>query len=122
MRIIAIGVGGAGCRIVDNLYVMDRKSSKVVCVHGLAVDIDEETIKQLTGLPENARMCYSALDAGIPDKSGTERHTATIDIAEIVSRVQNLESGENDAIFLCCGLGGSRCGPPHYRRTAILCR
>jgi len=45
MRIIAIGVGGAGCRIVDNLYAMDRKSSKVVCVHGLAVDVDEETIK-----------------------------------------------------------------------------
>ncbi|MDD1685164.1 MAG: tubulin/FtsZ family protein [Methanoregula sp.] len=107
MRIIAIGVGGAGCRIVDNLYAMDRKSSKVVCVHGLAVDVDEETIKLLTGLPENARMCFSALDAGIPDRTGTEQQTATIDIAEIVSRVQNLESGENDAIFLCCGLGGS---------------
>lgn len=107
MRIIAIGVGGAGCRIVDSLYAMDRKSSRVVCVHGLAVDIDDDTIKQLTVLPENARMCFSALDTGIPDTGGTERHTATIDIAEIVSRVQNLESGENDAIFLCCGLGGS---------------
>jgi cell division GTPase FtsZ len=107
MRIIAIGIGGAGCRIVNSLYAIDRKSSQVVCVQGLAIDVDEETIKQLTALPDNARMCFSALDAGIPDSTGTERQTASIDINEIVSRVQNMESGENDAIIFCCGLGGS---------------
>lgn len=106
MRIIAIGIGGAGCRIVNSLYAIDRRSSKVACVQGLAIDVDEKTIKQLTALPENARMCFSA-DAGIPDSSGTEHQTAPIDINEIISRVQNLESGENDAIIFCCGLGGS---------------
>jgi cell division GTPase FtsZ len=107
MRIIAIGIGGAGCRIVSSLYATDRKSSKVACVQALAVDVDEETIQQLTGLPDNARMCFSALDPGIPDSPGTEIQTAPIDINEIVSRVQNMESGENDAIILCCGLGGT---------------
>jgi tubulin-like protein CetZ len=107
MRIIAIGIGGAGCRIVNNLYAIDRKSSKVACVQALAIDVDEETIKQLTSLPDNARMCFPALDAGIPDSKGTEGQTASIDINEIVSRIQNLESGENDAIFICCGLGRS---------------
>jgi len=106
MRIIAIGIGGAGCRIVNSLYAIDRRSSKVACVQGLAIDVDEKTIKQLTALPENARMCFSA-DAGIPDSMGTEHQTAPIDINEIISRVQNLESGENDAIIFCCGLGGS---------------
>jgi cell division GTPase FtsZ len=106
MRIIAIGIGGAGCRIVNSLYAIDRRSSKVACVQGLAVDVDEETMKQLTALPENARMCFSA-DAGIPDISGTETQTASININEIISRVQNMESGENDAIIFCCGLGGS---------------
>jgi cell division GTPase FtsZ len=107
MRIIAIGIGGAGCRIVNSLYATDRKSSKVACVQALAVDVDEETIQQLTGLPDNARMCFSALDPGIPSVLGTERQTAPIDINEIVSHVQNMESGENDAIIFCCGLGGS---------------
>ena len=106
MRIIAIGIGGAGCRIVNSLYAIDRRSSKVACVQGLAVDVDEETMKQLTALPENARMCFSA-DAGIPDSAGTETQTASININEIISRVQNMESGENDAIIFCCGLGGS---------------
>jgi cell division GTPase FtsZ len=106
MRIIAIGIGGAGCRIVNSLYAIDRRSSKVACVQGLAVDVDEETMKQLTALPENSRMCFSA-DAGIPDFAGTETQTASININEIVSRVQNMESGENDAIIFCCGLGGS---------------
>jgi tubulin-like protein CetZ len=107
MRIIAIGIGGAGCRIVNSLYAIDRKSSKVACVQGLAIDVDEETIKHLTALPENSRMCFSALDSGIPNIPGDERETAPIDINEIVSRVQNLETGENDAIIFCCGLGGS---------------
>jgi len=107
MRIIAIGIGGAGCRIVNSLYAIDRKSSKVACVQGLAIDVDEETIKQLTALPENARMCYSAFEPEFPNSQNTERQKAPIDINEIVSRVQNLESAENDAIVFCCGLGGS---------------
>ena len=107
MRIIAIGIGGAGCRIVDSLYATDRRSSKVACVQGLAVDVDEKSIEQLEWLPENAKMCFSALDPGSMDSSNGSSPTATIDIGEIVSRIQNFESGENDAIIFCCGLGGS---------------
>ncbi len=77
MRIIAIGIGGAGCRIANSLYATDRKSSKVACVQGLAVDVDEDTMKQLTALPENARMCFSALEPGLPDTSGAEGHDCT---------------------------------------------
>jgi cell division GTPase FtsZ len=107
MRIIAVGIGGAGCRIVDRLYSTDRKSSKVACVQGLAIDVDEESMKLLTGLPENARMCFSTLEPGLFGFPGDDgKASAPIDINEIVSRIQNLESGENDAIFLCCGLGG----------------
>lgn len=47
MRIIAIGVGGAGCRIAEALYANDRKSSKVTCVQALAVDIDSDALAQL---------------------------------------------------------------------------
>jgi len=107
MRIIAIGLGGAGCRIADSLYATDRRSSKVACVQVLAIDVDEKSMQQLGTIPENAKMCFSALEPGIQDLSGEQSQTATIDIGEIISRIQNFESGETDAIFFCCGLGGS---------------
>jgi tubulin-like protein CetZ len=107
MRIVAIGLGGAGCRIVDRLYATDRRSSKVACVQALAIDVDEEALSQLHGLPESAKISFSALDVGLKDKYGSDEKTATIDIGEIISKVQNFESGETDAIFICCGLGGT---------------
>jgi cell division GTPase FtsZ len=107
MRIIAIGLGGAGCRIVDSLYTIDRRGSRVSCVEGLAVDVDETTLQQLGGLPDSLKMYYPPFDPMSPEQSGDAGATATIDIAEIISRIHNFESGENDAIFVCCGLGGS---------------
>jgi cell division GTPase FtsZ len=48
MRVLAIGLGGAGGRIVDMLYRTDRRSSKVACVQALAVDVDADSLSQLT--------------------------------------------------------------------------
>ncbi len=107
MRILAIGLGGAGCRIVNSLYATDRRSSKVACVQALAVDVNSETLDQLGNLPENAKLFFPPLDPDLHPDEGSDTQTATIDIDEIVSRIQNFESGETDAIFMCCGLGGS---------------
>ena len=106
MRIVAIGLGGAGCRIVDSLYAIDRRSSKVACIQGLAVDVDETTLQQLRGIPDSSKLYFPTFDPENPH-SPIAGPTATIDIAEIVSRIHNIESGETDAIFICCGLGGS---------------
>jgi len=107
MRILTIGLGGAGCRIVNSLYTVDHRSSNVACVKAFAVDVDESTLKQLIGLPEEAKIYFPALDPGLADPMGENTQTATIDIGEIISRVQNTEYAETDAIFICCGLGGS---------------
>jgi cell division GTPase FtsZ len=107
MRIVAIGLGGAGCRIVDSLYVTDRRSSRVACIEALAVDIDEPTLQHLSGIPNNSRIFFPAFDPGNAAASVVSDATATIDIGEIISRVHNFESGETDAIIICCGLGGS---------------
>ena len=120
MRVVVIGLGGAGCRIVDKLYATDRRSSKVVCVQGLAVDVDETTLKQLGGLPEKGKVFFPALDiATRVEESETDSNTATIDIGEIVSRVQNFEGGETDAIIICCGLGGSMVDVAPHLITAL---
>ncbi len=106
MRILALGLGGAGCRIVNSLYSTDRRSSKVACVQALAIDVHADTLSQLGGMPETAKLFFPPLDQSIhPEEETTQ--TATIDIAEIVARIHNFESGETDAIFVCCGLGGS---------------
>ncbi len=106
MRIVALGLGGAGCRIVDSLYTIDRRGSRIACVEGLAVDVDESTLLQLSGLPDSMKLYYPPFDPMNPDTPHQDGGTATIDIAEIISRIHNFESGENDAIFICCGLGG----------------
>jgi cell division GTPase FtsZ len=107
MRILAIGLGGAGCRIVSHLYSTDRRSSKVACVKALAVDVDSDTLAHLVDLPENAKIFFPALEPEVSGVPSTRAQTATIDINEIIARIQNIESGETDAIFICCGLGGS---------------
>jgi len=105
MRILALGMGGAGGRIVAALYANDRKSSKVTCVQALAIDIESEALARLNALPDQAKIDFSALEPGISGQSpGAE--PATIDIGEILARIQNMERGENDAILICCGLGG----------------
>lgn len=106
MRILAIGLGGAGGRIVNHLYRTDRRSSKVACVQALAVDVDEDAIKRLTDLPENAKIFFPPLDIARPEEDIPSR-TATIDIAEIAARAQTMSTGETDAVFLVMGLGGS---------------
>jgi cell division GTPase FtsZ len=107
MRILAIGLGGAGCRISNSLYSVDHRSSNVACVKAFAVDVDETTLGQLKGLPEDAKIYFPALDPGPANSTGENTQTATIDIGEVISRVQNIEYAETDAIFICCGLGGS---------------
>jgi tubulin-like protein CetZ len=106
MRILAIGLGGAGCRIADALYANDRKSSKVTCVQAFAVDTDTETLARLRALPEHARIGFEPLDAGLSPVNSTARQSG-VDIEEIMARIQNREGEEPDAILVCCGLGGS---------------
>ena len=107
MRIVAIGLGGAGSRIVDRLYATDRRSSKVACVQGLAIDVEEESLKNLENLPDSAKLYYPPLDPHLQGSGRAEAPTATIDVSEIIAKIQNFESGETDAVFICSGLGGS---------------
>ncbi len=107
MRILAIGLGGAGCRIANALYANDRRSSKVTCVQALAVDVDSETLAQLRALPENAKIGFMAVEPDLSRNGDDNPLPANIDIGEITSRIQNMLGGETDAIMICCGLGGS---------------
>jgi len=101
MRVLAIGLGGAGSRVVDNLYDHDRRS-KVCCMSVVAIDIDPNSLVQLRYLPDPARVFFPRIDVMDPDDI-----TNVIDIEEVMTRIQGMDTMEIDAILLCCGLGGN---------------
>ena len=105
MRILAIGIGGAGGRIVNHLYRTDRRSSKIACVQALAIDVDEGSLAQLTDIPDSEKLYFPPMDISQAGMENSEE-TATIDIAQITSRIQAKATGETDAIFFYAGLGG----------------
>ncbi|WP_214021064.1 tubulin/FtsZ family protein [Methanoculleus sp.] len=101
MRVLAIGFGGAGSRVVDNLYDHDRRS-KICCMSAVAIDVDPNSLLQLRHLPDLARIFFPRVD--IADRA---RVTDVIDIEEVMTRLQRMDTMEIDAILLCCGLGGN---------------
>ena len=101
MRVLAIGLGGAGSRVVDQLYDHDRRS-RVYCMSAVAIDIDPNSLLQLHHLPNPARIFFPRVD--ISDHSHI---TDVIDIEEVMTRLQSMDTMEIDAVLICCGLGGS---------------
>ncbi len=101
MRVLAIGLGGAGARVVDKLYDHDRRS-RVCCMNAVAIDIEPNTLLQLRHLPDAARIFFPPIDPERPYDI-----TRVIDIEEVMTRIQRLDTLEIDAILICSGLGGN---------------
>ncbi|WP_332450338.1 tubulin/FtsZ family protein [Methanoculleus sp.] len=101
MRVLAIGLGGAGSRVVDSLYDHDRRS-RVYCMSAVAIDIDPNSLVQLRHLPDPARIFFPRID--VMDSGDI---TNVIDIEEVMTRIQGLDTLDIDAILICCGLGGN---------------
>ena len=101
MRVLAIGLGGAGCRVVDHLYDHDMRS-KVGCLSPIAIDTDVNTLLQLRYLPDTAKVHFPPID---PDQHYDAR--STVDIEEVMTIIQKTDTVEIDAIMIFCGLGGS---------------
>ncbi|MDD1657918.1 MAG: cell division protein [Methanomicrobiales archaeon] len=101
MRVLAIGLGGAGSRIVDEIYGQDRKGA-IGCMSALAVDFDADTLLRLKYLPRNARIHFPPIDPTSPYDIST-----TIDIEEVMTQVQQVDTIEIDAIMIFAGLGGT---------------
>jgi cell division GTPase FtsZ len=110
MRVLLVGVGGAGCRIVNSIYDHDI-NSPIRCTEGIAVDRDAEALDALPTLPRENRIFYQPLD---PSKTA-----ASLPSDLIVTKLQNLNPGDIDAIIVCAGLGGKLAGgiQPLVRRV-----
>lgn len=104
MRILTIGLGRAGCRIVDCLLAHDRKAP-VHCVFGIAIDCDAGQLNSLQHVPLDQRLFFQPLDPSHP--GDLAEHLPS---EEALSRLQALDDGDIDALFVCTGLGGTMAG------------
>jgi cell division GTPase FtsZ len=102
MRVVAIGLGGAGCRMVDTLYAKDRKFGKVICLDAIAVDRDSDVLAGLSSMPDMQKLFFPSMDPRHPDDI-----LENITIEEIIEKIQRLDTGDLDAILFCMGLGGT---------------
>jgi cell division GTPase FtsZ len=98
MRVLLIGVGGAGCRIVDTIFKLDVGSPGIRCTDGIAIDRDADDLHALSSLPVEHRIFYQPLDPSHAQVS--------LPYDVIVTKLQNMNPGDIDAIFICSGLGG----------------
>ena len=101
MRALLIGVGGAGCRIVETLTRHDIKSG-VKSVRSYVFDSDRQLINGISMIPPAHRFVLTPID---PVKEVCDKGT-DFDVVHLASCFQDSGVDEVDAIFVCAGLGG----------------
>ncbi|MGD9938159.1 MAG: hypothetical protein AB7S61_11900 [Methanoregulaceae archaeon] len=93
MRILAIGLGGAGGRLADTLLRLDR-AGRVRCVEAAAIDTDAAALRQLGAISEEHRLYYPPV--------GPE----AIDLEQVLFHLKRQDASGVDALLLCVGAGG----------------
>lgn len=101
MRILIVGIGGAGCRIADALSEQDIRSRSLRCIDGIAVDRDADDLNSLRAIPRENRIFYQLID---PLHTGEPAGMLPHD--EITGRLHTLDPGDIDAFVVVAGLGG----------------
>jgi cell division GTPase FtsZ len=101
MRALLIGLGGAGCRIVDTLNQHDERSG-VQSVRSFVFDADQKTISEMQTIPQEDRFILTPVD---PIKEHNNRGT-DFEVGNLASCFQRDGIEEIDAVFVCAGLGG----------------
>jgi cell division GTPase FtsZ len=101
MRVLIVGLGGAGCRILEHLYAHDSRGG-TRCIAGVAVDRSADALNSLKLIPPGQRIFSQPFDPGRSDDL-----LAHIPVEEIIARLQALDDGDIDAVLITAGLGGT---------------
>ncbi|NYT06670.1 MAG: hypothetical protein GKC05_00210 [Methanomicrobiales archaeon] len=102
MRVLIIGIGGAGCRIADSLLIHDIRSRSLRCTDAVAVDCNAEDLTALHTIPPENRIFSQTLDP-----SHTLVTPEMLPHDEIIARLHALDPGDIDALVVVSGLGGT---------------
>ena len=109
MRALLIGLGGAGCRIVDTLNQHDERSG-VRSVRSFVFDADQKTIAEIQSIPTEDRFVLTPLDpvnlTPLDPVKEHNYHGTDFEVGNLASCFQRNGIEEIDAVFVCAGLGG----------------
>lgn len=102
MQVLAVGIGGAGSRIVETLDNFEKRKRGTRTFFGLAVNTDPEELKSLTLISDQQKLFFPRIIVGPdgPRERGPEPHA-------VAETLLNNDKGDTDAILIICGLGGS---------------
>ena len=109
MRVAAIGVGGAGGRIVDALTQDDESRSVSYLTGACVLDTDSSDAAALTSVPEDARHLFGQVETGGAGTNGDQVQAATIaedDRTEMRRAADSAITSDATAILLITSLGG----------------
>ncbi|HJJ28927.1 MAG TPA: hypothetical protein O0X70_06010 [Methanocorpusculum sp.] len=101
MRVLLIGLGGAGCRIAETIMLHDVESG-VRSVRSYIFDCDRAYINSITSYDYAHKIVLTPID---PVKSNNDRGT-DFDVSHLADCFQDASVDEIDAVFVCAGLGG----------------
>ena len=101
MRVLLVGIGGAGCRIADALALHDSRSRSLRCTDAVAVDSNADDLNALQTIPPGNRIFSQSLD---PFPAMVIPHVLPHE--EIIARLHSLDPGDIDALVIVSGLGG----------------
>ncbi|WP_336339431.1 tubulin/FtsZ family protein [Haloarcula brevis] len=113
MRVAAIGIGGAGGRIVDRLWRDYERRETAYLGTACAVDTDTQALNRLNTLPGDQRHSFGLLET---DGDGTDRDRTSAIAAiederrEVRRAIDPLVTSDIDAIILVTGLAGGTGG------------
>lgn len=109
MRVVAIGVGGAGGRIVDALYQDNATRPVSYLAGGCVLDTDGVDLAALTAVPEDARHLFGQAETN-GNGTGGDRELAAAaleeDSVELQRALDSAVTSDAAAILLLSGLGG----------------
>ncbi|AAV48489.1 cell division protein [Haloarcula marismortui ATCC 43049] len=109
MRVAAVGIGGAGGRIVERLWQDNERRETTYLGAACAVDTDTEALDELDALPADRRYAF-----GLSETNGTgtngDRTSGTAAIEderlEVRRAIDELVTSDIDAVVLVAGLAG----------------
>ena len=113
MRVVAIGVGGAGGRIVDALCRDDQSRSASYLAGVRALDTDRDALSELEAVPEEAKHLFGQVETSGTGTGGNRARAADAveaDLVETRRAVDPAVSSDAAAIVLVAGLGGGTGG------------
>jgi len=109
MRVAAVGIGGAGGRIVERLWQDNERRETTYLGAACAVDTDTEALDELDALPDDRRHAFGLSETNGAGTNGDRTNgTAAIEDERLEVRrpIDQLVTSDIDALVLVAGLAG----------------